>query len=45
MPVPVVYWPDCTDASSVYPAKRAKAGVRIVHEVYVDLQYAPDGGP
>jgi UPF0271 protein len=41
MPVPVVYWPDCTDSS--LPREAAKAGVRVVHEVYVDLDYAPDG--
>ena len=38
---PAVYWPDFTDAS--LPREARKAGVRVVHEVYVDLEYRPDG--
>lgn len=41
MPRPAVYWPDFTDAS--LPREARKAGVRVVHEVYVDLEYGPDG--
>ena len=41
MPRPAVYWPDFTDAS--LPREARKAGVRVVHEVYVDLEYRPDG--
>lgn len=38
---PVVYWPDPTDAA--LPRQGRKLGVRVVREVYVDLDYAPDG--
>lgn len=41
MPRPAMYWPDFTDAS--LPREARKAGVRVVHEVYVDLEYRPDG--
>ena len=41
MPRPAIYWPDFTDAS--LPREARKAGVRVVHEVYVDLEYRADG--
>lgn len=41
MPEPLVYWPDPTDAS--LPRIAAQRGIRVVLEIYPDLDYAPDG--
>jgi UPF0271 protein len=38
---PVVYWPARPDAA--LPVAARTAGVRVVMELYVDLEYAPDG--
>lgn len=39
--VPMLYWPAPTDAAM--PAAARKKGIRVVGEIYPDLQYAPDG--
>jgi UPF0271 protein len=41
LPEPVVYWPARPDAA--LPVAARKAGVRVVAELYVDLDYAGDG--
>jgi 5-oxoprolinase (ATP-hydrolysing) subunit A len=41
MPEPVVYWPAKPEAA--LPVAARKRGVRVVMELYVDLEYAPDG--
>jgi UPF0271 protein len=41
MAEPVVYWPARADAA--LPVAARKLGVRVVMELYVDLEYAPDG--
>ncbi|NNL84747.1 MAG: 5-oxoprolinase subunit PxpA [Myxococcales bacterium] len=38
---PVLYWPAPTD--SALPAACKKKGIRVVGEIYPDLEYAPDG--
>jgi UPF0271 protein len=38
---PVVYWPGPAGAS--LPRYAEQAGIRVVHEVYVDMDYTPDG--
>lgn len=38
---PMLYWPAPTDAAMPVAAK--KRGIRVVGEIYPDLQYAPDG--
>ena len=38
---PMLYWPAPTSAAMPVAAK--KAGIRVVGEIYPDLQYAPDG--
>lgn len=39
--VPMLYWPAPTDAAM--PVAARKKGIRVVGEIYPDLQYAPDG--
>jgi UPF0271 protein len=41
MPDPVVYWPAPTDAA--LPNECRRRGIRVVGEIYPDLEYAPDG--
>lgn len=41
MPEPVLYWPPPRDGALARAAE--KAGVRVVHEAYVDLEYSPEG--
>ena len=38
---PVLYWPAPTTAA--LPSEAKKRGVRVIGEIYPDLQYAPDG--
>ena len=38
---PMLYWPAPTDAAM--PRAARKKGIRVVGEIYPDLQYAPDG--
>ena len=38
---PMLYWPAPTDAAM--PTAARKKGIRVVGEIYPDLQYAPDG--
>ncbi len=38
---PILYWPAPTSAA--LPSEAKKRGVRVVGEIYPDLQYAPDG--
>ena len=40
-PEPMLYWPAPTD--SALPRAVRKRGIRVVGEIYVDLDYAPDG--
>jgi UPF0271 protein len=40
-PEPLLYWPAPTD--SALPRAARKRGIRVVGEIYVDLEYAPDG--
>jgi UPF0271 protein len=40
-PEPILYWPAPTD--SALPRALRKRGGRVVGEIYVDLDYAPDG--
>ena len=40
-PEPMLYWPAPTD--SALPRAVRKRGGRVVGEIYVDLEYAPDG--
>lgn len=41
MDSPMLYWPAPLDAAM--PVAARKAGIRVVGEIYPDLQYAPDG--
>ena len=41
MPEPVVYWPEGRDLA--LPRAARERGIRVVMEVYVDMDYAPDG--
>ena len=41
MPEPVVYWPEGKDLA--LPRAARERGIRVVMEVYVDMDYAPDG--
>ncbi len=41
MPEPVVYWPEGHDLA--LPRAARERGIRVVMEVYVDLDYGPDG--
>ena len=42
MPEPVVYWPEGRDRA--LPRAARGHGIRVVMEVYVDIDYGPDGG-
>src|SRR3954469_25297101 len=41
MPGPVVYWPEGPELA--LPRAARERGIRVVMEVYVDMDYAPDG--
>ena len=41
MPEPVVYWPEGPQLA--LPRAARERGIRVVMEVYVDMDYAPDG--
>jgi UPF0271 protein len=41
MPEPLIYWPDPTDCS--LPRLARKRGLRVVLEIYPDLDYSPEG--
>jgi UPF0271 protein len=41
MPEPVVYWPE--GAELALPRAARERGIRVVMEVYVDLEYGPGG--
>ena len=41
MPEPVVYWPEGPELA--LPRAARERGIRVVMEVYVDMDYAPDG--
>ena len=41
MPEPVIYWPEGPELA--VPRAARERGIRVVMEVYVDMDYAPDG--